>query len=169
MEQSTQTNTPGPTAQTDPRLPDESSFPARAAYRRASALAGRIVNQLSVMPRAIEQFTEVGSCVYRVRLWFGYGLDAGRAVLEVAEQADAEVVQDRTASGVFVEARASMDGIPIIARALLTKSEAAKLSDESAPTDEEPLDPAPTVQPVPLGASVIAVTPAVAAATGGAE
>ncbi|WP_392967272.1 hypothetical protein [Streptomyces sp. LN245] len=171
MEKSTQTTGPAPTTQPDPRVPTPPVAPARAAYRRASALAARIVEQLPVLPRAIEQFEELGGTAYGVRLWFGTSLDAGRAVLEVAAQADADVVKDPTPSGVFVETHAAIDGVPIIARALLSTADAAQLSGDPdpAPTSEDPTEALSAAEPVRLGASVIAVVPVVAAVAGGTE
>jgi hypothetical protein len=169
VEEITQTEALPPTTQPDPRVPTPSADPARVAYRRASALAARIVEQLPVLPRAIEQFEELGGTAYGVRLWLGYTLEAGRAVLEVAELADAGVVKDPTPTGVFIETRAAIEGIPIIARALLSPDLAAKLGGDPAPDPaEEDLEVPPAMQPVPLGASVIAVVPVVAA-SGGAE
>lgn len=174
MHESTQTQQPAPSAQPDPRVPAPPVDPARAAYHRASALAARIVGKTSVLPRAIEQFEELGG-VYGIRFHFGSNLDGGRGVLGIAALTDANVVQEQTdptgRNGVFVETRATLGGVNIIARALLSVEDAARLHGDPVPaaSDEQPVDvspPMPAAEPVPLGASVIAVVPVVAATDG---
>lgn len=172
MQESTQTAEAAPTAQPDPRVAATPVDPARAGYQRASALATRIFSRLSVLPRAIEQHEELGG-VYGIRFHFGSNLDGGRGVLEIAALADTVVMQDASdpsgLNGVFVETRATLGGINIVARALLSVDDAARLHGDPAPPapDEEPAAPMPAAAPVPLGASIIAVTPTLAAAAGG--
>lgn len=175
MHETTQTQHPAPSAQPDPRVPTPPVDPARGAYHRASALAARIIERTSVLPRAIEQFEELGG-VYAIRLHFGTGYDGGRGVLEVAALADTPVLQDQSdpsgLSGVFVETRATLGGVNIIARALLSVDDAARLHSDPAPQaeDEQPAEATPpATAPVPLGASVVAVVPVVAAAVDGAQ
>ncbi|OQQ16090.1 hypothetical protein B0675_02045 [Streptomyces sp. M41(2017)] len=148
--------------------------PARVAYQRASALATRIVARTTVLPRAIEQFEELVG-VYSIRFHFGSNLEGGRGVLEIAALADTPVLQEQSdptgLHGVFVETRAALGGVNIIARALLSVDDAARLHGDPAPatSDERPAassPPMPAAEPVPLGASVIAVVPVVAAADG---
>lgn len=105
----------------------------RSAYKRASALAGRIVDRLTVLPHDVEARGDRGA--YGLRLHFGTGLDAGRGVLEVARIADVEVIRDQAehAAGAWVECHGSVEGIPLIARALLTPDDADQLLDAGAP------------------------------------
>lgn len=116
MDQATQPTTPTPSAE-------------RFAYKQALALATRIVDRLPIVPRSVEMMREVGGMAYGVRLHVGTGLPAGRAVLTVAEIADAEVTLDRAASdaGEWVECRTTVGGVPLIARALLTLEDAEEL------------------------------------------
>lgn len=174
MHESTQTQQPAPSAQPDPRVPTPPVDPARAAYHRASALAARIIERTSVLPRAIEQYEELGGA-YGIRLHFGTSFEGGRGVLEVAALADTPVMQEPSdpsgMNGVFVETRATLGGVSIIARALLSVDDAARLHSDPAPQaeDEQPAEPPPATAPVPLGASVIAVVPVVAAAVDGSQ
>lgn len=153
MDQPTQATSPKPI-----RTEDQ-----RAAYKRASALADRIVDRLTVMPRDVEARGEFGG-TYGLRVHFGTGLPAGRGVLAVAGIADAEPTRDTSDSGlgVYVECRAEVDGIHLIARALLTPDDADQLLQQTptaaltVPEATPPTPAAPAAQPVPLGASVLA-------------
>lgn len=163
MDQATQATTPQTSEQTA----------QRAAYKRASAAAARIVNRLTVLPRDVEARGELGG-TYGLRLHFGAGITAGRGVLEVAAITDAEVSRDASASGmgVWIECQTQVDGIPLIARALLAQENADQLLQDipapavTVPEATPPTPTAPTAQPVPLGASVPAhvavVTPVTA-------
>ncbi|MGW6210994.1 hypothetical protein [Streptomyces sp. NPDC055109] len=173
MQESTQTPAAAPSAQRDPRVPTLPVDPRRAAYQRASALADRIVDRLAVVPSAIEQKREFGGDTYGIRLHFGASLEDGRAVLEIAELADATVVQEPAnpsgLSGVFIETRAVVEGVNVVARALLSTDDAARLRGDEAPAEEPITAPeeGPPAQAVPLGASVIAVSPILLLAAGG--
>jgi hypothetical protein len=136
-------------------------------------LADGIVDQLTVLPHAIEQYEDFGG-VYGIRLHFGNDLDAGCGVLEVAALADADVLRDPVASGVWVETHATIEGVNVIARALLTKDAVDALDDDPVPdTDTVPEEPAipppPAAEPVPLYATVLPVVPITAAIADGAK
>ncbi|WP_406365196.1 hypothetical protein [Streptomyces sp. NBC_00645] len=160
MQETTHTTAPAPTTQPDARVPAPPTDPARAAYQRASALADRIVAQLTVLPHAIEQYE--GGGAYSIRFHFGRDLAAGRGVLEVAGLADAEVVKDPAARAgtcsVFIETRTVLEGIGIIARAELPADDAAQLDGDPSPDTEaeQPIasaeppiaEPAPSVVPI---------------------
>jgi len=122
----------------------------RASYQRAAAVATRIVGRLAVFPRAVETYADFTG--HAIRLHFGTGLTAGRGVLETADIADTEVTRDESTYGVFVECTTTIEGIPLVARALLTQDDADELMQKT-----------PTPQPVRLGASVLAHVPAVTA------
>ncbi|MFI1723877.1 hypothetical protein [Streptomyces sp. NPDC020489] len=168
MDQVTQATTT--TASTDAR---QLAGP-RAAYKRAEAVAQRIVDRLtSVMPNAVELCRDRDT--YGIRVHFGLGLAAGRGVLELAALAGAEVTRDAIVSEAWLECRTLVEGVPLVARALLKGDEADRLllSTEPAPPapEQEAAGPVETavVHPVPLGASVIAVAPVVAPAAGGEQ
>lgn len=152
MDQATQATTPTASAQAT-----QLAGP-RAAYQRADAAAQRVVDRLvSVMPNAVELCRDLDT--YGIRIHFGLGLAAGRGVLEVAEIADAEVTRDPIASEAWIECRTRVEGIHLVARALLTGDDADHLllsSESAAPA------PAPeqAAVPVPLGARVPAEEPA---------
>ena len=156
MEQATQS--PAPTAST----PNPAQTAARAAYGRAAALAARLVDRSAVLPHSVDVAAYGGP--YLVRLHYGPGLAGGRAVLEIASIADATATRDQavSAAGDWVECRTTIDGIPVVARALLTKADADELLQQTPPTPA-----APAAQSVPLAASVFAVRPV--APVGGAQ
>ncbi|MEU9400602.1 hypothetical protein [Streptomyces sp. NPDC048242] len=119
----------------------------RAAYKRAAAVADRIVAQLPSLPRMVAVVGDLAG--FRIRLNFGTGNADG--VLQFAAVADTEVVRAPSRDGVWVEARATVEGIPVCAEVLMS-GEAAAVFEAEAPK---------AVRPVPLGASVLARVPAV--------
>jgi hypothetical protein len=164
VEQATQATTPtASTETTDLANP-------RTAYKRVAGIAQRVTDRLTtVMPNAVEVYREAGA--YGIRLHFGLGLTAGRGVLEVAHIADVEATRDPKNlinSEAWIECRALVEGVHLVARALVTKADADQLMQQTPPpaVDEE----TPAAQPVPLGASVqahvAAVTPVTAAGGG---
>ncbi|MGW3110517.1 hypothetical protein [Streptomyces sp. NPDC001091] len=119
----------------------------RAAYKRASAVADRIVAQLSTVPRMVAVVGDVNG----FRLRFNFGTGPADGVLQFAAIADTEVRRAPSQHGVWMEARATIEGIPACAEVLM--------SDEAAAEFEA--DQAPMAQPVPLGASILARVQAV--------
>ncbi|MFE7236135.1 hypothetical protein ACFVAF_37085 [Streptomyces sp. NPDC057596] len=137
------------TEQTTPTAPAQSleQDTTRASYARATALAARLVDQAQVLPDTVETRRELGTDTYGVRLHFGTGLAAGRGVLETAGIVDAEVTRDDVRDGVvWIEVRATVDGIPLIARALTNTADADQLlATSDTAEDSEATQPIPTV------------------------
>jgi hypothetical protein len=156
VEQATQATTP--TASPESSVLND----PRAAYKRVAGIAQRIIDRLTtVMPNAVEVYREG---TYGIRLHFGLGLTAGRGVLEVARIADVEATRDATMAGTeaWIECRANVEGVHLVARALLTRADADQLMQRTPPLAPAEDDTAPAAdQPVPLGASVLATVPAV--------
>ncbi|MEV6121426.1 hypothetical protein AB0M23_12990, partial [Streptomyces sp. NPDC052077] len=109
---------------TDPTHQDA----ARAAYERARTLAERLVAQAAGVPNSIETYREHGTDRYGVRLHVGTGLAAGRGVVQIATVADAEVTRDAGRdSSAWLEVRTVVDGVSLIARALVQDADAERL------------------------------------------
>ncbi|MEU1478946.1 hypothetical protein [Streptomyces sp. NPDC005760] len=168
MEQATQATTPTASTETT-ALADP-----RAAYKRVAGIGDRIIDRLTtVVPNAVEVYREAGA--YGVRLHFGLGLTAGRGVLEVARIADVEATRDpkSLSSEAWIECRATVEGVHLVARALLTQADADQLMQQTPPPSApDEADAAPASEhPVPLGASVLAHVPAITPdeAIGGAQ
>lgn len=156
MDKATQATTP--TAFTPPA----EQAAQRAALQRARAAADRIVDRISVLPRDVETRADFGG-TYSIRLHFGAGMNAARGVLAVAGITDVQPTRDDSAEGfgVYIECTAKADGIPLIARALVTLADADQLLQKT-PT---PTPAAPAALPARLGASVLAHVPAVTPVT----
>ncbi|WP_073946482.1 hypothetical protein [Streptomyces kebangsaanensis] len=123
-----------------------STDPLRPAYLAAAALAARLVDQVQILPDAIEAHRGLGTDTYGVRLHYGTGLTAGRGVLETAGIVEAEVTrEDVVVDAVWIECRTTVDGIPLIARALTTTADADQLLPKS--------DMAEAAQPVPAASA----------------
>ncbi|WP_435218331.1 hypothetical protein [Streptomyces sp. bgisy034] len=146
------------TETTEPATPPAEPDVERAAYKNASALMARIVDQLKTLPRSTAVVGDLTG--FRVRLNFGTNEPAG--VLEFAAIADTELNRDSTIHGCWLEARATIEGIPVCAEALLSPEAAAVFEKQSPPPNPSPdNDAQPSVRPVPLGDSVLAHVPAV--------
>ncbi|MEU3507899.1 hypothetical protein ABZ733_08205 [Streptomyces longwoodensis] len=156
------------TQATTPTAPTES--PERSAYKRASATTEGILDQLTDLPRSVEICAEFADG-YGARLHFGSGLTAARGVLEVAGITGTEPTRDASAQGlgIYLELHATVEGIPLIARALLNRADADQLLQQTPEPAAE--QSAPVTPPVPLGTSVLAQVPVVtpAAPTGGVQ
>lgn len=154
MEQATQATTP--TASTQPR----DITAQRAAYKHINGVTQRILDRLTtVMPTAVEVRPASG-----IHLHFGLGLSAGRGVLEVADIAGVQATRDPrnvAENEAWIECRALVEGIPLVARALVVRENADQLMQQTpAATTPDAEDP-PATTPVPLGSSVVARVPAV--------
>ncbi|MFF9285452.1 hypothetical protein [Streptomyces griseosporeus] len=152
------------TAQITDPTPTTADQP-RSLYEAARALADRIVAQLTVLPDSVEAHREFGANHFGVRLHFGTGLAAGRGVLETAALADAEVTREDSThagqiTGVWIELHTSLDGIPLIARALTSTEDADQLllADDAETT--QPI-PTPATAPVPPTSPASVFPPAV--------
>ncbi|MFR0354112.1 hypothetical protein [Streptomyces sediminimaris] len=133
----------------------------REAYRRAAELLDRIVGELATLPR---QAAVVGDLTgFCLRL--NFGTNEPKGVLEFAEFADVPATRDENLHGVWMEARANLEGVPVCAEVLLSVEAAAVFEQHNPPPAPGPDDatpPAPAApQPMPLGASVTAYVPAV--------
>lgn len=152
MEQATQATTPA--ASNEPRA----LAPERAAYQLATKLLDRIVGKLSTLPRQAAVIGDLDG--FRIRM--NFGTNDPRGVLEFAAFADVEACRDHSGAGVWLEARATIEDIPVCAEVLLSAEAAAAFDQQSPPPHPSPDDDAPTVvTPVALGASVLANVPAV--------
>ncbi|MCX4993795.1 hypothetical protein [Streptomyces longwoodensis] len=146
------------TQATTPTAPTQS--PERTAYKRASATTEGILDQLTALPRSVEICAEFAGG-YGARLHFGSGITAARGVLEVAGITGTEPTRDTSAQGlgIYLELHATVEGISLVARALLDRAEADQLLQQTPePAAEET---APVAPPVPLGSSVLAQARAV--------
>jgi len=143
VEQATQA--PTPTASPEP-IPATTE---RAAYKRASAVLDQIVAKLDALPRTAAVVGDLTG--FRLRLNFGTNDPAG--VLEFAAIADVETKRDEIGSGVWMEARATVEGVAVCAEVLLSVEAAAVFEQQ---TQTPPPAPVSAAQPVPLGASVLA-------------
>ncbi len=170
MEQATQPTTP--TASPESRGPDVE----RQEYQRASALMDRIVGQLTTLPRSAAVVGDLTG----FRLQLNFGTNNPRGVLEFAATTDAPTLRDVDHDRVWFEARTTIEGIPVCAEVLLSPEAAAVFETQTPPPHPAPtgtlpvpatvvqpepvivpIEPATVPAPTPLGASVIAVTPAV--------
>lgn len=128
--------------------------PERAEYKRASALMDRIVDQLTTLPRSAAVVGDLTG--FQVRFNFGTNDPAG--VLEFAKLADTQAVRQELGSGLWLEARSTIDGIQACAEVLLSLAVAAVFEADTMPGPVPP-DTAPAeaaVVPVPLGESPVA-------------
>lgn len=167
MEQSTQ-----PT--TSPAPPEANAQDAiRASYKRARTLADRLVGLGQVIPNSVEVHHYLGADDFSVRLHFGTGLDAGRGLLAVARHIDAEPTRDdgRAANWrgvVWIETQGTVDGVQVIARALLNVEDADLLLPRPD-TIEASEGTTEATQPIPVASTdpgaVPAVTPVMPLAT----
>lgn len=158
MNQATQaTASTASTASTEPSALDSE----REAYSRASELMDRIVGKLAVLPRSAAVVGDLTG--FRVQL--NFGTNQPRGVLEFAKIADAEVSRDRSGSGVWLEARATIEDVAVRAEVLLSAEAAAAFDQHSPPPSPAPADmataPQASASPVPLGSSVFAQVPTV--------
>ncbi|MFF9123216.1 hypothetical protein ACF09J_07940 [Streptomyces sp. NPDC014889] len=133
--------------------------PLRTAYLAAAALVARLVDQVEVIPDTAEARRELGTDTYGARLHFGTGLAAGRGVLETAAIVDAEVTRDDVRDGVvWIEVHTTVDGIPLIARALTNTADADELlAAGDTAEDPETTQPIPTVSTSPTAITVPAI------------
>ncbi|MGW0821779.1 hypothetical protein [Streptomyces sp. NPDC002845] len=153
--------------------PSETRAPAvpLPSIKDAYALAGRIIDQLTTLPRDISIKRELTG-EYSVHIYWSHDVSG---VLEIAARADQPLTiqpSDRS-PGIYAEVRTRTEGIEVWAWTLLTRDEADQLEHLSQPpaqaTDTTPtVAPAESVPavvvpvPVPLGSSVVAHVPAVA-------
>ena len=132
----------------------------REAYRRASALKDRIVEQLATLPRSAAVVGELQG--FSVRLNFGTNDSSG--VLQFAKVAGIEAISTKEHSGTWLEARTSIDDIPVCAEVLMSNAAYEAFEPPATPAAdpdaeqllEGPAAVAPDAEPVPLGESPVA-------------
>ena len=151
------------TQPTTPTAPSEVKESDREAYRRASALKDRIVEQLATLPRSAAVVGELHG--FSVRLNFGTNDSSG--VLQFAKVAGIEAISAQERSGTWLEARTRIDGIPVCAEVLLSNEACGAFETPetlAVPAVEQLLeaDPAAAESPVPLGQSPAAEDPSAA-------
>jgi hypothetical protein len=151
VEQATQAATPQPTD----------------TFAHAHTVAGALIAQLSSdeLPFAVELDTDFPSG-WRVHLKFR--ANQGRGLLSFAALVDVPVTRATTSFGIHLDAYARVEDIEVRGSALLNPREMAALDAQQLTSAPAPATSEAAVQPVPLGASVQAQVPAVAA-PGGAE
>jgi hypothetical protein len=166
MDQVTQATTPAAPIATALR-------PDRGSYRRAQALAHRLVEQVPTLPSAAEVHRSLAFESFEARLHFGTGLTAGRGVLETAALTDTEVTREEKRDdrgnlvGCWIGLRTVVDGVPLSAWALTSEADADQLLQSTCPEETgeeaatEVTQPLPTVGTAPSDV----VVPAVAAVT----
>jgi hypothetical protein len=168
VEQATDTTAPAPTT------PSASTEPAalsleRQAYQCATDLLDRIVGQLNTLPRQAAVIGDLNG--FRIRM--NFGTNDPKGVLEFAAIADVQASRDHGTFGVWFEARATIENIPVCAEVLLSAEAATAFGEQSPPPNPGPDDatapPQVASPPVPLGTSVIAVVPVVTSAPAGAQ
>ncbi|MFE1925848.1 hypothetical protein ACFW91_25155 [Streptomyces asoensis] len=144
MEQATQATTP--TASTQDR-----QHPAPGSFEHASALAAATFAPLTVKPFAVEIAEDFPS---GWRIHFKYRDSRAAGLFEFAAAVDVAVTRADTAFGVHLDAIARCEGLELHASALTSCAQADDLQDGITAT------PA-AVQPVALGASVLAQVPVI--------
>ncbi|MEU8555906.1 hypothetical protein AB0C80_18220 [Streptomyces anthocyanicus] len=161
MEQATQptTTTPAETVEQDPD---------RAAYERARALAERLVDQVQVLPLTVQTPRSLAP-VYDVHIYFGAGIAAGRGVQQTAAVIDTEPTRDAVRNsddkitGYWIEARATVGGVPVYAYALTSPADTELLlpSADTTPVEEPTEAPGEVTQPMPNVSTDPAAVPAI--------
>ncbi|GAQ64108.1 hypothetical protein [Streptomyces scabiei] len=186
MQQATQPA--APTAPVEVRDPE----PPGATLLEAHAVAGRIIPQLATFPRDIDLKRELGG-EYSVQIYWSSDYSGVAAFAAWADQ-PWHMTPTESGEAVYAEARAVVDNVAVWAWTILTKKEAAtaeqlltapRVTAPAAACDAEPapapvpLGDSPVAQAQPdlyaqstaryvasLGGSVVALVPAVEAATG---
>ncbi|KND29663.1 hypothetical protein [Streptomyces stelliscabiei] len=185
MEQATQSATP-----TAP-VEAEELVPAGATLLEAHSVAGRIITQLATFPRDIDLKREMHG-QYSVQIYWSSDYSGVAAFAAWADQ-PWHMTPTESGEAVYAEARAIVDNVAVWAWTILTREEAAtaeqlltapRVTATAAACDAEPapapvpLGESPVAQAQPdlyaqstaryvasLGGSVVALVPAVEAAT----
>ena len=97
--------------------------------RLGAGLLDRIVAKLNTLPRQAAVVGDLNG--FRLRL--NFGTNDPRGVLEFAAIADVETSRDEQRSGVWMEARAVIEGIPACAEVLLSAEAAAVFEQQTPP------------------------------------
>jgi hypothetical protein len=148
MQQATQPATP--TAPVEVREPE----PAGATLLEAHTMAGVIIGQLTTSPRDIGARREITG-EYSVNVFWSGDVSGVRALASWAESTW-DLVPNHLGRGVFAETRPRVDGVQILAWAILNPDEAAAAEQLLAVDRATPPGPAEPDAPVPLGESPVA-------------
>ncbi|MDX2520538.1 MULTISPECIES: hypothetical protein [Streptomyces] len=151
MEQVTQPTTPA--APTQAREPE----PPGATVLQAHQMAGVILGQLTTSPRDIGARREITG-EYSVNVFWSGDVSGVRALASWADSTW-ELVPNHLGRGVFAETRPRVDGVQILAWAILNPDEAAaaeQLLAVDRATPPAPAAPDTDAAPVPLGESPVA-------------
>jgi hypothetical protein len=153
MQQATQS--PTPTAPPEAIEPP----PQGPTLQQAHALVGRIIEQLTTLPRDIDIKREIGG-EYSVHVMWSSDV-SGVCALAAWTNAPWELVSSEFNAGVYAETRPVIDGVEVWAWTLLTKDEAAGAeqllaASQTTPPAEAASDAEPAPAPVSLGESPVA-------------
>ena len=160
MEQATQPTTP--TASAEDR---QDSTPVPGTFAHAAAVAARVVTGLQQKPTAVE-ISEDFPSGYRVHL--KYRGDGSRiaGLYEFAASFDIPITKAITEFGLHLDALTRFETLELHCSALTTEGVIEALEEARRP-DTKPDAQAATA--VPLGASALAVVPAVVSASGDSD
>ncbi|MET7475119.1 hypothetical protein ABZT17_12265 [Streptomyces sp. NPDC005648] len=155
MEQATETTTPIAPPRTD-------------TFAHAHTVAGAVISYLGTdeVPFAVEIEEDFPSG-WRVHLKFRETRAAG--LLAFAALVDVPVTRATTEFGIHLDAYARIESVEVRGSALVSPPIAAQLEHQpgsAEPNPEPAAEETPAVQPVPLGASVLATVPAITPVTG---
>ncbi|MDX3507415.1 hypothetical protein PV755_00510 [Streptomyces caniscabiei] len=147
MEQATQLTTP--TAPAEAREPETLG----ATLAQAHALVGRIMAQLTTLPRDIDMKREIDG-EYSVHIMWSGDVSGVRA-LAARTRTPWKLIPSEYGAGTFAETRPVIDGVHVWAWTLLTPAEAETARQLLDAPETEPV-PEPASEPVPLGESPVA-------------
>jgi hypothetical protein len=130
--------------------------PQGATITQAHTLVGRIIAQLTTLPRDIEIKREL-SGEYSVNVFWSQDV-SGVSALASWAGASWELTPNALGSGVYAEARLCVDGVDILAWTLLSPAEAADAeqllaASRTTPPTEAASETEPAPVSVPLGES----------------
>ncbi|MEU9279129.1 hypothetical protein [Streptomyces sp. NPDC048341] len=145
--------------------------PLSGSFAHAAAVAAEIITPLRPAPFSvhIDQDWPEGW-----RLIATFRSHEARGLLDLATVLDTLLTETTSRDGILLEAIGRVQGIEVSGGAVVTEAQAGELTGQLAPVAEMVTPEAASAQtPVPLGASVLAVVPAVAPAqplnTGGLD
>ncbi|MFJ3794990.1 hypothetical protein ACIPSJ_01740 [Streptomyces sp. NPDC090088] len=141
---------------TEPAAP---TAPPRDSFAHAAAVAAEIVTPLFPAPFSVHIDRDWPEG-WRVDAKF-YSHDA-RGLLDLAAALDTLLTHSTVSDGIRLEAIGRVKGIEVCGCAVVTAVQAAELTGEPAPAAETAIPETIGQEPVPLGASVLAVVQAVA-------
>jgi hypothetical protein len=135
VEQATQPATP--TASSETRTVTSQG----PTVQQAHALAGRIIDQLTTLPRGIELHRDLDG-EYSVHVFWSHDV-SGVAALAGWANASWDLVPSDTGAGIWAETRTHVDNIAIWAYTLLNRAEADQARSMILPPNPQPTAPTP--------------------------